>query len=104
MKQERKSKPIPFTENEFDLLQWAENQGKPFATYVKDLIRQDMKKHSTYKKEDLKDLIKEILDEMNIKNNTNIRSNTIDNIKKEPALGTKGKKAYKNILGDIGRS
>lgn len=92
---ERKSKPIPFNKNEEDLLNWAENRGKPFATYVKDLIREDMKKHDAYKKEDLKDLIKEVLSEMDIKNLYKSKQEDTD---KTTKLSSKSINAYKNLL------
>ncbi|RXI70479.1 hypothetical protein [Clostridium tetani] len=100
MKEKRKTKPVPFTGQESDLLEWAENQGKPFATYVKDLIRQDKnKKTDKYDKVELKEILKEILKEMDLKENKLEVTNN-----KENTLGTKSKKAYKNILGNIGRS
>ncbi|HID0795971.1 TPA: hypothetical protein ACXDAB_003408 [Clostridium botulinum] len=93
----RKSKPIPFTENENHLLEWAENRDKPFATYVKDLIREDMKKNNKFEKEELKAAIKEILKDMDI--------NTIK--KEEPKtnskLSNKSKAAYKSLLKNINK-
>lgn len=88
-----KSKPVPFTDNEVKLLEWAEDQDKPFATYVKDLIRADMKKHKQYNKEEIKDIIKEVLQELR----TDI---TITKDEKEviDKVSEKSKRAYRNNL------
>ncbi|KZL88733.1 hypothetical protein [Clostridium magnum] len=90
-----KSKPIIFTDNERDILNWSESQSKPFGTYVKDLIRDDIKRNRQYPKEELKGIIKEILQEMNL-DTKNIKSDSENKINSK--LGAKGKKAYKNFL------
>ncbi|MPQ43753.1 hypothetical protein [Clostridium tarantellae] len=88
-----KSKPVPFTDNEVDLLEWAEGQDKPFATYVKDLIRADFKKHQQYKKEEIKDIIKEVLQELG----NDITINKVVE-KTSNKISEKSKKAYRNNL------
>jgi len=85
-----KSKPVPFTDSEEDILRYAESRKKPFATYVKDLIRKDMENKKEYSKEDLKDVLKSILSDMNLKPEEKEET--------EKALSKKSKLAYKNIL------
>jgi len=85
-----KSKPVPFSDSEEDILKYAESRKKPFATYVKDLIRKDMENKQEYSKDELKNILQGILSDMNLKPE--------ETEKTEKALGKKGSTAYKNIL------
>jgi hypothetical protein len=41
-KNKRRSVPVPFSDREDNLYNWLKSRDKPSATYIKDLIRQDM--------------------------------------------------------------
>lgn len=85
-----KSKPVPFSDSEEDILKYAESRKKPFATYVKDLIRKDMENKQEYSKDELKNILQGILSDMNLKPE--------EKEKTEKILGKKSSTAYKNIL------
>jgi hypothetical protein len=87
-----KNKPIPFNEGEEKLLEWAEKQDKPFASYIKDLIREDMKKSKQLSEEELENIIKKVITKMNID------VKTVEDKKEDINLGEKGKIAYRNIM------
>lgn len=42
-----KQKVVRFYPPDYDLVEWCEASGEPFATYVKRLIREDMERHAT---------------------------------------------------------
>lgn len=86
-----KNKLVPFSQNEIDLLNWSENRGKPFAAYIKDLIRADMKKEDAYSENNLKKIIQNVIDNMDI----DVKSK--DKPQKS-ILSDKSKAAYKNLL------
>lgn len=86
----RKSYPIPFNEKEQYLLEWAKSRDKPFATYIKDLIREDMKICTAYDKNELKTIVKELMKELNIE----VKPPEV----KKSGLSNKSKSAYKNLL------
>ncbi|WP_144445134.1 hypothetical protein [Clostridium haemolyticum] len=95
MMNKRKSKPVPFSDNEKQLLEWAENQDKPFATYIKDLIRKDMKESEFLSNKNMiKDVVKEVLGEMNF--NAPIKVEKTETTKKK-------KKAIKGVLNSLNR-
>lgn len=96
----RKSKPVPFTENEMYLLEYAESQDKPFATYVKDLIRKDKESKESAgignMKELMKESLKELMEEMkfDVPRKTSITQE--DGATKNAS--EKQKKSYKNLM------
>lgn len=86
------SKPVPFSDNEQDLLDWINSLGKPFATYVKDLIRKDMNNQSN--RDELKSIFKEVLKEINITSLT-------PSIPETSSVNSKKKNAIKGILNNL---
>lgn len=90
----RKSKPVPFTENEMYLLDFAESQDKPFATYVKDLIRKDKEVKESAGIGNMKELMKESLKELMQEMNIQPQKQTLET----KGASEKVKKSYKTLM------
>lgn len=97
--QNRVIQPVTFSDDEQYLLNYAKSQGKPFATFMKDLIRKEMGEIANLlTKEEAVKLFEELFKKYNPLSLTNVPNiNDIKEDKKE-GLGSKGKSAYKNIL------
>lgn len=103
----RKSKPIPFNltkSRDSKLLEYAEKQDIAFASYIKNLIEEDMEKHvekvvenveskSKIDEVELKKMIKEVLKELRI---TKVDLDTNDNEKIKISKGQKA--SIKDVL------
>jgi len=103
----RKSKPIPFNlskPRDSKLLDYAEKQDIAFASYIKNLIEQDMEKHveqvvehverkSNINEVELKKMIKEVLKELSI---TKVDLDTKDTEKLKVSSGQKA--SIKDVL------
>lgn len=87
----RTIKQVIFNDKEQPLLDWVESKDKSFSSYMKDLIRDDIKKHSLNDIGNLESIVKDIISKMNVE------VKTVET-KKQHGLGTKSKAAYKNIL------
>ena len=71
----RDVRPIPFGKNDSDIVEFLDKNVSKFATYVKSLIRADMKKrqaekNQSFDKDQLKEIMIEILSEINSPTNT----------------------------------
>ena len=76
------------------LFKYVENVDIPFASYVKNLIEKDMLKNENEKidKNELKEVVKEILSEMDIKESKD---------KKDTKVTKTQKNSIKGILGNL---
>jgi|GEM_PF-2426713 len=106
----RKSKPIPFNlskPRDSKLLDYAEKQDIAFASYIKNLIEQDMEKHveqvveyverkSNINEVELKKMIKEVLKELSI---TKVDLDTKDTEKLKVSSGQKA--SIKDVLNKL---
>lgn len=106
----RKSKPIPFNlskPRDIKLLDYAEKQDIAFASYIKNLIEEDMQKHveevaenveckSNIDEFELKKMIKEVLKELSI---TKVDLETKDTEKSKISSGQKA--SIKDVLKNL---
>jgi formate dehydrogenase maturation protein FdhE len=106
----RKSKPIPFNlskPRDSKLLDYAEKQDIAFASYIKNLIEQDMEKHVEQVEENierksnideakLKKMIKEVLKELSI---TKVDLDAKDN--KKTKISNSQKASIKGVLKNL---
>ena len=87
----RTIKQVIFNDKEQPLLSWINSKDKSFSSYIKDLIREDINKHSINDIENLENIVKDIISKMNVE------VKPLE-VKKKSGLTEKGKSAYKNIL------